>query len=269
MQPSHASSFRLNKWYLDCITDSGETFIGYDAHVTWKSFGLSYASCVEFDGIGHPATRTVLGNSSPPTHEANHIHWNQARLGCSGHWQPLSAELPPITLYQSSEGSVVWHCLQPLCKSTVQHNEKTLIGLGYAEYLQMSLPPWHLPIQELHWGRFLSAGAYIVWIHWRGSHPLTFVHLNGHQVEGVSITASSLSWPNGSLALTEHAVLRDGPLIKTVLSGVPGLRSLFPRSLLHTRECKWRSRGMLTHKGQKHTGWALHEIVHFYHKEQT
>lgn len=252
---------------MDCVATSGDVCIGYDARLAWKSFGLSYASTLELANNAPPSTRTALGQMVSPVHREQGIVWNQPRLAYSGQWQARSSPLPPLTLYQSSKGSVVWHCIQPLCSATVQHNHTTFTGLGYVERLEMSLPPWHLPMQELHWGRFLAPDVYLVWIQWRGAHPLTLVYFNGQQIDDAQITPFSLTWNSGSLALGNSAVLRNGPLINTALSGIPGLRSVFPRSLLHTNECKWRSSGELLSKGQRHTGWAIHEVVHFYRGE--
>ena len=55
-------------------------------------------------------------------------------------------------------------------------------GLGYAERLVLTIPPWKLPIETLRWGRFLSPSDWIVWIDWQGEHPQTIVYRNGARV---------------------------------------------------------------------------------------
>jgi hypothetical protein len=259
-----SSNFQLDKWYLDCITDSGQTVIGYSAELEWKSFTISYASYLAFDGKQAPYSKTSLFREHPPKATIEGITWNSNGLSCGGHWKPLQAKFPtPLTLYQDKSGSVIWHCLQPLCEVDVTLDGNNYTGLGYVERLKMSIEPWHLPIKELRWGRFLSKDTCLVWIEWRGPKPLTLVYLNGIELDNVNVTDFLLSWDKGHLALCDQVVLRNGPLVKTALAKIPGVRSLFPGSVCQMKECKWRSAGELLHKGQSFKGWAIHEIVQF------
>jgi hypothetical protein len=260
-------SFRLHKWYLDGIAETGETFIGYWAELAWQSFGLPYASCLEFDGRHAPVTQTHVLRENPPQYTEAGVTWASNGLACAGNWQPLAAEIPPLTLYADETGVVIWRCLHPLAQARIQSAMLHFTGLGYVEQLELTILPWRLPMRELHWGRFLSSDAYVVWIEWRGDHPLTIVYLNGISVGNVMVTTSALAWEGGGLELDDTVVLRDGLLIKTALARVPGLRALFPKTILHTRECKWRSRGTLSSHGTVHTGWAIHEIVQFQNNE--
>ncbi len=259
-----ASSFHLNKWYLDCVTKTGQTTIGYSAELGWKPLSISYNSYLKFDGRAAPSSKTNLLRVKHPEILANGISWASDRLSCSGSWRPLLTEgLPPLTLFQDNSGSVTWHCLQPLSEVKLQFGEEKYIGLGYVERLEMSITPWRLPIKELHWGRFLTKRIYVVWIEWRGQHPFTVVYLNGRKIENAKVSESALYWDGGSLKLGEHICLRNGRLIDTALSNIPGASSLFPKSILHTHECKWRSSGKLTYRGETRGGWAIHEIVRF------
>ena len=259
-----STAFRMNKWYLDGISEAGETFIGYSAEVSWKSLGLSYASRLEFDGQRAPATATDFFRSRQPQAAGRSLTWTSKRLSCSGTWHTALADaLPPLTLYDSSQGKIIWHCLQPLSEMHVQTSDRKFNGLGYVERLEMTMLPWHLPIRELRWGRFLASDVYLVWIEWRGPHPLTLAYVNGTALDDVQIAESGITWNSGGLELNDQIVLREGPLIHTALAGFPGIQALFPKCILDTDERKWRSRGILSHKGKTHTGWAVHEIVRF------
>ncbi len=160
-------------------------------------------------------------------------------------------------------GSVKWDCLQSLSEVHLNIGQEEYAGLGYVERLDMTLAPWQLPIKELHWGRFLSQDCSLIWIQWRGPHPLTLVCLNGEKFEMAEVSTSHVSWDSGRLDISNPVVLRNGPIVKTALSQIPGVRRLFPESILLMDECKWRSRGELEQGGGTCTGWVIHEVIHF------
>ena len=138
-----------------------------------------------------------------------------------------------------------------------------MTGLGYAECLTLSVLPWKLPLEELHWGRFLSEQDALVWIDWRGPQPWrTLIH-NSEEHEIQSLTESEILFaPSGtSLELDRGLVLRSGQLGQTVFAGVSHLAKLLPHNMLSVEECKWRSRGVLQTGNSSASGWAIHEIV--------
>jgi hypothetical protein len=260
---SHSAPFRLSKWYLDCISENGQTVIGYHAAVEWKSLSLSYASCLHVGAQEAGASTTSLFREDPPqiTNDGV-IQWRSNKLACSGEWHPqCSDSIPPQCLYDDETGFLTWQCHRPLAEARVRMGDSEVRGLGYVEFLEMTIPPWKLPIDELHWGRFLSQNAYHVWIVWRGPHPLTLVFLNGVRLSGVEVSETTVTWAGGRLALDDRSVLRNGSLGQTVLAAIPGADRLIPGTVLDTEECKWRSRGTLSDKGATHTGWVIHEVV--------
>ena len=138
--------------------------------------------------------------------------------------------------------------------------------MGYIERVELSIPPWQLPITELCWGRFISDTDTLVWIDWRGEVSQTLLFHNGIQVPQSKITneAVVIDHDRTVLSLTDRVVVRTGPLVSTALSMIPGITKLFPKKILHANECKWRSRGRLTvGKEQPRLGWAIHEVVKF------
>ncbi len=129
----------------------------------------------------------------------------------------------------------------------------------------MTIPPWRLPIRELRWGRFLAddGRASAVWIDWRGPRALSFAAANGAPCAAAEIgeTRVVLGDPPATVDMTDPRVLRDGPLARTVLGRIPGLRKRLPVRILETRETKWLSRGALEREGIRRAGWAVHEVV--------
>ena len=136
-------------------------------------------------------------------------------------------------------------------------------GLGYVEFLEMTIPPWELPIRTLRWGRFTSSSDWVTWIDWQGDSSRRIVYMNGEMIPCSKIEDDRLEADDGTRLLMDRSlVLRDGPLGTTALSAVSGIRRMFPARLLQMAECRWRSRSRLERKGKTPVeGWAIHEKV--------
>lgn len=208
------------------------------------------------------STRTTLQESSAPRAVGPAVEWSSPRLKVAGRWE---ADARPIkrTLLESGDGGIEWDCLQPRARAEIHIGEGVrLVGLGYVERLTMTIPPWRLPFEELRWGRFLSAEDSLVWIDWRGAHPLNLSFHNGARVGHASLTDNELAAGEVSLALDCGTVLREGALVETALNMIPGIDRLFPFRILGAHERKWLSRGVLTKPAAgPGTGWAIHEVV--------
>ena len=255
------SNFLLSKWYLDCVSDRGEVFIAYVASLRWQALILNYSSTLHRQCDGQTETKTSL-RESPAPQVGSSIEWSSTPLNVTGTWTALARPIQRVLL-ESEAGSIEWNCLQP--NATVEiciGNGRRMAGLGYVEHLAMSIPAWQLPIKELRWGRFLSNSDALVWIDWRGATPLNLVFYNGLQIKDVLITDHGFAAAEMALVLQENVVVREGPLIKTALSMIPGIRRLLPFQVLGTYECKWLGRGTLKKTaGEAANGWAIHEVV--------
>jgi hypothetical protein len=259
---SNTSSFCLQKWYLDCVSENGEVFIGYSAKLDWKSLGLAYASFLDFDG-GRSKSGTSLLKECLPEISGDCVVWESENLACSGKWQNIGSKLPALKLFENDVGSVIWNARFPLSEVRIKRSGSELVGLGYAEKLDLTIPPWRLPIEELRWGRFISKDIYVVWVEWSGSQPLRVVYLNGRKIKDATVSDNGVHWEGGTLQHKQFSVLREGPLVATVLPKIPGIRTIFPEKILNMHERKWLSSSVFMLNGITHRGWTIHEIVQF------
>jgi hypothetical protein len=264
---SHESRFELSKWYLDCVSTDGDAFIGYAATLRYRALRLHYSSSLRHRSSRSTQVTTSLKKYAAPFADSGgSLHWTSRPLKVEGTWE--AAALPIARkLFESGSGSIQWNCLLPRARCRMNFgNQECLEGLGYAEHLTLSIPPWELPITELRWGRYLSENDALVWIDWRGPIPLSQIFHNGLPIAGVQVTDHGLHLGSKGpiLSFEERRVLREGPLIRTALAAIPGIQKLFPMQSLRMYECKWLSRGILKAQGrQSGTGWAVHEVVRF------
>jgi hypothetical protein len=258
-----ASDFLLSKWYMDCVSDEGDVFIAYAASLRWKELKINYSSTLRQQHDGPTESNTSLKRPTAPEISGDSFRWSSKALGVEGEWTAIAQPMER-TVFESGAGRVQWRCLQPRATAEVStRNRHQLKGLGYVEHLTMSIPPWRLPIDQLRWGRFLSNDDALIWIDWGGENNVKLVFLNGVPIESAEITAHEvvLEDQKAILALDNDQVLREGPLIKTALSVIPGIHNLIPFRSLHAYECKWRSRGVLRQHENATVGWTIHEIV--------
>jgi hypothetical protein len=259
---SKKSSFLLTKWYLDCVAESGDAAVVYVANLRWNKLSMHYASLLTLLG-DRVHSASSLRKGSFPQLDRDTTTLSLGHLGIEGVWRALRAPVQR-TVFESQHGSVVWRCHQPMARVDLILQGKTrMTGLGYVECLTLSVLPWKLPLEELHWGRFLSEQDALVWIDWRGPHQWRTVLHNGEEREVQSMTESEMisAGPGMRLDLDRAMVLRSGQLGETVFAGISRLATLLPHTMLSVDECKWRSRGVLQTGNAATSGWAIHEVV--------
>lgn len=249
--------FRLSKWYLDCVTDAGNTSIAYVGDLDWGPIHFYFSSLLHSTG-SEVKQQNSLRKPALPAISGDELSWGSTRFDFSAAWHSLSIELCQ-TIFKNAEGCVVWRCLMPLARVRTGNDS----GLGYVECLTMTIAPWKIPIKNLRWGRFCSYSDWIVWIDWRGEFSKCIVYLNGERVPCATIEDGQITFENESrLALDRSLTLRKGTLGSNALSSIPGVSKTFPARLLQVSECKWRSRARLERPGRAPVeGWAIHEIV--------
>lgn len=256
------SGFTLTKWYLDCVDDAGALSIVYWARLAWKNVALSMVSVCTADADG-VSTTTNVGGVPPPQLADGVLNFNAGMSGTSVGMVSRTRSFEQ-RLLDSPDGCIDWSCGIPCGETRVRRDGRdVLLGLGYAEVLRMSIAPWRLPIDELRWGRFTSTAASIVWIDWRGAHPMTLVLRDGTIVHGAVVTDSHVTAGDLTIDLNRERIIRDDHLGAT-LHEVPGLGHLIPDRLLTTSEQKWCNASTLR-KGADviGAGWTIHELVRF------
>lgn len=247
---------------MDAADNTGNALVGYAAKLQWKGINLYYNgfTFLNSDVATEVLKRNTFRQQSLPETKDNIVTWSC--MQAKGSWQLIDNTITE-KLYESEDGELNWTCLFPKASADIQIGEKTLEkSLGYVEKIHITIPPWKLPIAQLHWGRFLSQDHTLIWIRWIGPVPKTIVYLNGQKITDASITETGVTFQNYRLELTGSRTLRKGTLLSTVFSNFPSLLKLFPKSVLSLRENKWLSEGLLKQNGSDvSTGKVIHEFV--------
>lgn len=260
----NTSNFHLSKWYLDCVSEDGTAFIGYSAELRWRTLSLHYSSILLRDNAGSIHSKTSLDRRTIPDHDGTKTKWISQPLTLDAEW--MGTQSPVKRELYRDEGEIVWSCVSPAAQARINvQGFSPIEGLGYVEHLSLTVLPWNLPFKELRWGRFLSEKNSLVWIDWNGGIERSFTFLNGEEIQASSITDVHIKTENDvQLSLQQHAVIRNGPLISTALSSIPGLDKIFPAGILHAEESKWLSKGELRQNNSPAVNsWAIHELVRF------
>jgi len=260
--PARPGKFHLSKWYADCVSDSGDVLIAYYGLAQWRGITLHYSSLLTLFGSGPPRARYSISKSGAPSFDGSTLCWKSHSLRFEGDWKSI---YPPHleTIFSSNQGTVEWNCLQPRAGVEIHcANNKVLCGLGYAERVEMTIPPWEIPIHELYWGRFLSPSASLIWMDWRGPFAKRILLHNGSSVVGGAVTENQVLFgTNGELTLGKGAILRQGKLGYVALAAMPGVRTFLPRRILGVQETKWRSHAQMKVSAEVSDGWSIHEVV--------
>lgn len=252
--------FRLTKWYLDCVSDTGDAAIVYAARVEWRKLRLNYSSLLSRIS-GTITTRTSMTRLSPQPASQDRCWLDAPRLELTGEWRGID---PPIaqTFLQTDKGSVRWDCVQPRSHARIVIGDHIVEGLGYAERLSLTIPPWQLPLQRLQWGRWLSKDSSIVWVDWEGTHSGQWVWQNSVPIDASQVAPDQIDFGSGQKLHFDRAFpLRAGRVDRTVLPAASSLARVFPRSMFGIKETKWLSGGEFIAEKKQPSGWAIHEVV--------
>ena len=254
-------SFLLKKWYLDCVTTAGDAALIYLADLSWRRLSIQYSSLLTLRA-GEMQRKSSLCRRALPARSESGIEVHAPQLGFRGTWRPLANAIKR-KIFECEDGTIDWQCFQP--KAQVElcfASHQTIRGLGYAECLTLSMAPWKLPLNELHWGRFLTTQDCVVWIDWRGAYNNRVILYNGNDVEAESVSESAITLFDGTrVELDRSTILRTGPLGKTVFPTLPGITAILPRRVKSIYETKWLSAGFLRSGDQVRPGSAIHEVV--------
>lgn len=250
--------FLLRKWYFDVTGPDGAVAIAYWAEVRWGRW-IRRGSALFRCPSPQPDWRFGIPTGPEPSEQPGGVDWRATELGCRLRLKPL---LPPSDhrLLDLPPGAVVWRAVAPSAAAAFEFDDGSEIaGPGYAEWVELRIPPWKLPITTLRWGRFLSTNASLVWIAWEGSHPLRLLLRDGVRVPAAAIDDHAVRMEGAALHLTEPTPLADADV--SAMLAPSALRPVAER-LTSTWQTRWLSRGELTGTdGVVVAGTAIHEVV--------
>ena len=193
--------FSLVKWYMDCVTELGDAVILYCADLRWRAIHAAYSSVLSVIG------QTVESHSSMARYQLesknDQILVELPRLKISGKWEASAAPFQH-TVYKDASGSVLWNCLQPRASVHFRFGDRELTGLGYAECLTVTLPPWRLPMRQLRWGRFVSPEDSLAWIDWQGPYSTSFAVHKENRCDTLSVSDSEVAMNGVTLNMEEE-----------------------------------------------------------------
>lgn len=257
-------AFTLEKWYLDVVTDDGAAFVGYVADVAWHGLHLCYTSRLLAPPDTPPGEATALGDPARPVVALDGLSWTSAPLGLHGVWRGLEGPIEQ-TLLTSAAGAIEWSCLMPRARATVVTAAGRVEGLGYAERLRLSLPPWAFPFHTLRWGRHVSADHAVVWIEWDGEQAMRATWLDGVPQPAAHAVASGVAALEGQRVLHWHEGrdLSRRAVGTTIAHVAPALAARVAGRLATMHEHKQLSRSSIVNAdGRKlDEGWTIHEVV--------
>lgn len=255
--------FDLLKWYLDVVTSDGAVVILYAARLRWARLVLRYASLLVDDAGGQRTERATTGRIEAPHSLHGEISWQNIDLDVQGQW---CSDVPPIqeALLSTRSGDIRWACRMPRGHATVRCGQTIYDGMGYAESLRLTIPPWKLPIRTLHWGRYTSASHSLVWIDWEGPEHRRWTWLDGQPQPLATLTESGVAGldSQGELRFADGRDIRDRRVLRAVGAVLPAplRRAAGPLAGMHER--KRVSRAAFVCRGRPvEVGWALHEVV--------
>lgn len=255
------ADFRLEKWYLDCVTADGAVLIGYAARVRWGVVRLSYGALLTMARGGR-----LIQRQSPSCGTVNEglgtVHWVNDRLRVRGEWTG-GHPIPRTIMVDEPLGHIEWTCLGADCAVDVLLDGRVTKGTGYVDRLAMTIPPWNLPFTELRWGRFISddRSRSVVWTDMRGGAARTWVWVDSAEPVGGTVDERGVRTGMAELAFLSSEPLRTDNVARTLLGRFHAAKQLLPAGLRAIQEDKRVGTSMLRTEGAEVRGSSIHEVV--------
>jgi hypothetical protein len=253
----------LTKWYFDCVAPDGRVVIGYWAALSWRQLEWNWQNVVLHEPGRAPVRRSSLVRAPPPAVAGESITWSAPALRCR---IEVASRQRPIEqrLLEDETGVVEWRVEAPAARVSVDLGGSAPVqGPGYVERIQLTVPPWRLPIRELRWGRWIdaAAGRSVVWIDWRGETPRTWVFVDGVLAPAATVADERVRAGAVDLVLGDSRTL-EAQSFTEITASIPLLHSVVPKAILALRQTRWCSLGTLREGDTApRTGHAIHELV--------
>jgi hypothetical protein len=270
--------FSLRKHYFDAVLPDGSVVINYDAvlRLAGIPWPFRYSSRLFAPATGKPvlshwaSSAAITGMAQDDCEEILDVGTKiEVRLpgDVAAAWRARQSGWRQDVLLDDSKSGrfIAWQCRSPACE--VDLGNGWPLASGYAETLRLRLRRPSIPIDRLHWGRFVADGCSLVWIVWEGPEPRRLAWLNGESVElghfatsGAGEVDIRVLGADFSSELTREIVARPIDVRFSVAMG--WLAALLPRALRHLEERKHLGRGRLRlAAGVEIEGWTLSETV--------
>src|SRR5215471_12118937 len=105
------AAFQLSKWYLDCVSDSGNTLIAYIGDFHWGPVSFHFSSVLR-SSDQQVEQKHSLREQSIPLVTDDQVSWSSPLFGVEGTWHSDSHAVRE-TIFKNEIGSVEWHCFMP------------------------------------------------------------------------------------------------------------------------------------------------------------
>jgi hypothetical protein len=294
--------FYLRKWYLDLISDDGIVLYLYfiATRIAGIPGGNVSAHVVLADGkeLGAVLNRRVtlldskqsaacaLNRLANPSGRS-HAHLEFPRLAIdldyrarTGAWTPKNGGV----LLQQNSARLSWNV--PLPAADVEGAIRTDVqewrvrGTGYQDLVEVTIPPWRLPIAELVWGR-AHCGVYTVvfdQLKLRDGTCLQYLLLQAdrtaapREFQAYDIESDPgdrkcvLRHKDFVLNLTQKRILAQGEIASGGQIRSMWMRTTLARSSGNPFEKKMISAAELFIGERSVSGWAIHERVTWHWK---
>lgn len=255
--------FRLDKWYFDCATSSGTVWVGYAATLHLGPLPLHYGASILQAGAESPTLQRQSLRRGRPSASPGLVAWSHPSLRIRGAWSG-GVDTGPVVVHDGKAGRIVWHGHTLNAQVVVTVDGRELMGPGYAEQLEMTVPPWRLPFRELRWGRFISDDRrrFATWIDMTGDPVGCRIWTERGASIGVVTNDAVLPGEGTRLVLAAERTLRSENVAKTLLGRFHSLSALFPRSMRNIGENKMIGTGPLVlEDGSESRGVSIFEVV--------
>jgi hypothetical protein len=201
-------------------------------------------------------------SSGSVTEGGDGVGWSNDALNVDGSWVG-GRRVESVTLFDGPAGGIEWECLGANSKVSCRVDGVGIEGLGYAERIGMTIPPWRLPFQELRWGRYVGDDGhdFAVWIDLRGKLQRNWTWMNSStSVEG-TVDDDGVQTDVGVLRFEASTPIRRENVARTLLGTLQPLSQLLPRGVRSIQEAKQLSSCLLTTGTAGSRGYSINEVV--------
>lgn len=227
--------------------------------LSWGKIKLGYKGSISFIGDQVTDENKFTTKNLPDLHEQKQLDFKTDQL--TGTWVALDEPFS-YDLYDHASGKIHWHCVQPKSNVILKTQTDTITGHGYVEKIELTLPPWKIPIKELIWGRYNSANNSIVWIRWKGSYPQTLVFFNGKKVDNAQVSETEVSFDKYTLLIANTKTIREETIGESVFKYLGPVIKYFPPAIMTLHEAKYCATGVfMCGSDNVDSGTIIHELV--------